>query len=85
MDLACQAPLSSVHGISPGKNTGMGGQVLLQGISLLLTCPIKDMIWLIQWFLPIHYTHLLQILKNQNVLFFVLILFLPGNMSGLQK
>ena len=29
----CSPPVSSVHGDSPGKNTGMGCHVLLQGIS----------------------------------------------------
>ena len=29
----CSPPASSVHGDSPGKNTGVGGYALLQGIS----------------------------------------------------
>ena len=28
----CSLPASSVHGDSPGKNTGVGGHSLLQGI-----------------------------------------------------
>ena len=30
----CSSPGSSVHGDSPGKNTGVGGHALLQGIFL---------------------------------------------------
>jgi len=30
----CSLPDSSVHGDSPGKNTGVGGHALLQGIFL---------------------------------------------------
>ena len=32
--LDCSLPLSSVHGIFPGKNSGMGCHFLLQGIFL---------------------------------------------------
>ena len=32
--MGCSPPDSSVHGDSPGKNTGVGGHALLQGLFL---------------------------------------------------
>ena len=46
--MACRPPVSSVHGDSPGKNTGVGCHALLQGI--LLTQELKmHLLFLLHW------------------------------------
>ena len=46
--MACRPPVSSVHGDSPGKNTGVGCHAILQGI--LLTQGSKmHLLFLLHW------------------------------------
>ena len=43
----CSPPGSFVHGDSPGKNTGVGCRVLLQGIFLII--PLMLQVYVIQY------------------------------------
>ena len=52
----CNLPGSSVHGISPGKNTGVGGHFLLQRI-----LPNQDQSWVL-----LHCGQILYCLSHQG-------------------